>query len=127
MAEQQPFRGVGVSEDSTPFSAVNATAVAAGATAQSIKAAVAGKRYWITSCFGVNTTTGEDAILQLEDSDDTIYAVIAPADVDQVTAGGAVQYVFNPPIPIPVGVGIQVACIGDVGDSYMTVTGYVEN
>lgn len=113
----------------SPFSGCNATAVAAAATPQQIVAAAgASKSYYITKIIATNPTTAESAVLILQDEDDTALAVVVAANRDDATAGHpSGEYTFYPPIKTAANKALEVACIGDIGDSFMTIVGYVDD
>lgn len=111
----------------TPFTDFNATPVAAAATAQTIRAA--GGAGVVTNINGVtfsNVTAAEVAILQLEDEDDNILAGPFSVGDPAVSGKGSLTIIFPQPIKVTANKGIQVACIGDVGDSTALVFGYEE-
>jgi len=114
--------------DAVPFSSANATALAATATPKEVKAAVSGKRHFITEAIAVNITTGEDAVTLLQDEDDTVHAVLLPADAGTVgREGQAGKYTFDPPLVIASGKAIEIhnGAASDIGDVFCSVNGYV--
>lgn len=115
----------------TPFSSTNATALAVAATPQTVKAAVAGKRHWITELFAVNITTAEKAAVFLQDEDDVIACTFIPLSIDAAvlsTEQNAGKMTFNPPLVIASGKAIEIhAAAADVGDCFTTVNGFVED
>lgn len=113
-------RGAGVSQDSTPFTAVNATAVSLTATPQAIKAAVTGKKHWVTSAIFENITAGEVANLAIQDGS-TIKARYC------LTGVQSAQVIFDPPIAITSGAAINAYTAANTGDGFITICGYVEN
>ncbi len=117
----------GLPDVPTAFNACNATAVAASATPRTIIAAGgAGKSYYITQIIATNPTTGEKAVLVLQDEDDVKYAVVIAANRDEAAASPAAGvYEFYPPLKTPANKALEVGCIGEIGDSYMTISGYV--
>ena len=118
--------GVAVS----PFSAVNATALATTAAPQAVKAAVSGKRHFITELVGVNITTGEDAVTLLQDEDDVVAWVFVPADAGSVSKeSGAGKVIFRPALTIAAGKAIEIhnGAASDVGDVFCAVNGFVED
>ncbi len=112
----------------TPFTDFNATPVAAAATAQTIKAAPgAGIGIRINGVTFSNVTAAEVAILQLEDEDDNILAGPFSVGDPAVSGKGSHTIIFPQPIKLPANKALQVACIGDVGDSTALVYGYTES
>lgn len=118
-----------LSSTTSPFSGVNSTAVAAAATPQQIVAAAgSGKSYYITQIIATNPTTSEKAVLVLQDEDDVFFAVVAAANRDEAALSAeAGKYSFYPPIKTNANKALEVSCIGDIGDSYMTIVGYVDD
>lgn len=115
----------------TPFSAVNATALEVAATPQTVKAAVTGKRHFITELIGVNKTTAEKAMTFLQDEDDAISAVFFPASIDGAVLAGSEnqgKVIFRPALTIAAGKAIEIHVAGaDVGDVFTMVNGFVED
>lgn len=110
----------------TPFYAeVNGTAVAAAATPQTVLAAGgAGIRYYITEAIFWNITGADVAVLKLQDEDDAV--ITGPFAVGDPAAGEGYLHV-KPKSPFKqanVNKALEVACIGDVGDSYCQIWGY---
>ena len=118
--------GVAVS----PFSATNATALAVAATPQTVKAAVTGKRHFITELVGVNITTAEKASTFLQDEDDVIAWTFIPTNIDAALLAGAEnagKMVLRPALTIASGKAIEIhVAAADVGDVFCTVNGFVE-
>jgi hypothetical protein len=108
----------------TPFSAINGTLID-DTTKRAIKAAVAGKRHWITAAKAVNKTSAETPTVQLYDGTPTLLAALCPGDPDVSPGGDFVE--FNPPIEVAAGLKIDGAAVAAVGDCYVTIVGYVED
>lgn len=121
MADQMStsIRGAGVTTDAIPFTATNADAIAAAATPRAIKAAVTGKRHWVSSAVYSNITASEVAKLSVADGSTKKAKAV-------LNGPASIEVSFNPPIEITAGNAINGYCDDDVGDSYITVTGYVE-
>ncbi len=115
----------GLPEDAVPFSAMNATKIET-TTKQTIKAATAGKRMFVTQAVAANETTTEDQILKLRHGTTDI-AILHPADIaDAPTAGHGQMYTYDPPLVIPAGVDLDgIGLIAGVGDCYIAVNGYI--
>ncbi|MBW7990029.1 MAG: hypothetical protein FVQ84_08450 [Planctomycetes bacterium] len=114
----------------SPMSAVNSSAITT-TTGVAIKAAVAGKRHWITEAVAINEATTEDAVFAISDEDDNEYAIMAPVDADGVNNGGGAamgKYVFNPPLVIPAGKAIEgIGKVAVLGDVWCSINGFVED
>ncbi len=109
----------------TPFSATN-TADITTTTAVEIKAAVAGKRHWITGATCINKTDVETPFIGLQGDGDVLVDVFAPGD-PAIVAGGDTHY-YNPPLVIPSGEAIEgIALLAALGDCIIAVHGYVED
>ena len=116
-----------IPSDAIPFSAMNATAVALIATPQTIKAAVANKRHWITQSFGINLTSGDDAANVIQDEDDVVAIPLIPADAGSVSKeANAGKNTYDPPLVIASGKAIEAGALKDLGDVHIGVIGYQE-
>jgi len=106
----------------TPFAATTQSAIA-GTTPVAIKAAVTGKRHWITGCSVTNHTASEDSVVVLQD--DTGTPIVAAV----VQAKSLVTYnmSFDIPLEIAAGKAINGRAMAATGDSFCTVFGFVEN
>lgn len=111
----------------TQFSSGNTTAVAAAATPQTVRAAVTDKKKWITQACAINPTTGEDAILTIL-ADTTVLFRLPATNLAEAPAQPMAGLVvnFNPPLEVEAGAAIKVGCVGDVGDSWLSVNGFEE-
>jgi len=119
----------GVPADATPFHSGGAAAVNTGAAAITLKAAVTGKRHWITQWTVVNKTAGEYPVAELtEDPAGTpvIKAWAAPHSPGGAAGMGNITLMFNPPIEITAGKAIGYQLQSATGDCYATVYGFVE-
>jgi hypothetical protein len=119
----------GVPMDATPFHGGGAAAVNTGAAAIALKAAVTGKRHWITEWEVTNKTAGEYPICELtEDPAGTpvILAWLAPGAELAATAGTTRKLVFNPPIVVTASKAIGYQLQSATGDCYSVVRGFVE-
>ena len=112
-------KGAGVPESATAFAAVNGTKVSAAASPQAIKAAVTGKRHWITRAIFTNITTGEEANLSIADGSTKKCTYTLNGELSAAVT-------FDPPIEISSGAAINAYCEVDSGDSYISIQGYVE-
>lgn len=120
----------GVPADATPFSSGGAAAVNTGAAAISLKAAVTGKRHWITQWTVVNKTAGEYPVAELtEDPAGTpvIKAWAAPFAPGGAAGMGNITLNFDPPIEITAGKAIGYQLQSATGDCYSTIQGFVES
>lgn len=112
----------GVPDDAKPFVAVNATAITS-TTPVAIKAAVTGKRHWITGAFFSQPTAAEAGVLTLEDDSGT------PIVIAKVGFSGALQgptMFFEPPAEVAAGKAINGVGSAATGDAFITVMGFVE-
>lgn len=117
-------RGVAVKPFTTNQSSVNT-----GAAAISLKAAVSGKRHWITKAVFVNKTAGEYPVVELtEDHDGTPVKkdTLAPQDMGNSAAMGQVERNYDPPLEITAGKSIGFQLQSETGDVYGHVHGFVE-
>lgn len=116
----------GVPATATPFTAQSA--VNTGAAAVALKAAVSGKRHWITEIEIVNKTAGEYPVAELtEDYAGTpaILATLVPMPVSATSMGQIVQK-FSPPLVVTAGKSIGFQLQSTTGDCYARIGGYVE-
>jgi len=125
-AVEQVAIGVGAPADATAFCSTNASAVAAEATPQQVVAKPgAGTAIYVQAVLFSNVTAADVAILKLQDEDDNaIMAQVAVGD-PAVSGKGTWFQKFPTPIKLTDAKALEVACVGDVGDSYATVWGYV--
>ena len=113
----------GLPEDAVPFSAVNAVDITT-TTKQTIKAAVAGKRMFLTQANCYNKTTTEDQILMLRHGTTDI-AILHPVDVAEGSASRGDKQTFDPPLVIPTSTDLDgIGVIAAVGDCVIAVNGY---
>ena len=115
----------GIPATATRLQDANATPVALAATPQVIIAAGgAGIAHYIRSAIFANVTAAEVAVLQLEDEDGNLLA--GPFSVgDPAVAGkGFLVVDFKQPIKVTDNKGVNVACVGDIGDSTAQILGY---
>jgi hypothetical protein len=111
----------GLPEDAVPFAAVNATDITT-TTKQTIKAAVGGKRMFITQANATNITAAEVQILALRHGT-TDVALLIPSDGSDANPSQVIR--FDPPIVIPKGVDLDgIGLIAAVGDCRIAVCGY---
>lgn len=108
-----------------PFSAINSTDVD-GTTARTVKAAVTGKRLWISGIRATNKTAGENPVVLIKDTDGTpkLLAVLQPGALADVGAGDHQDY--DPPLEVGSGLGITAEATSAVGDTLVHITGWVE-
>ncbi len=108
----------------------NATKVDASATPQVINAAPgAGFRHVIKKVIFMNPTSADDAVLQLQDTTAGTPVILAgPFFVgDPATAHeGHLEVEFNPPIRNTENKDLDVACVGEIGDCFAHVQGWIE-
>lgn len=122
---QDSLRGVDTSD--LPANAVKffacTQAQVTTTTAVAVKAAVTGKRHWITMVRVCNETPAEPTAIDIIDTTGTpivLCSIAAPALTDNE---------FVPPVPIPVGAGLAIQARGSLattGDVHVMVAGYVE-
>jgi hypothetical protein len=117
----------GIPTGATAFNSTNATAVAAEATPQALQAAPgANKRIMVKQAVFSAPTANEVAVLHLQDEDDNV--LFGPLIAGKTGAGlhwSPKTVKFNPPLRCPINKALEVGCTGDVGDSYVHVTGYI--
>lgn len=112
----------------TPFTGTG-SAVNTGAAAIVAKAAVTGKRHWVTHVQITNKTAGEYPVCELtEDALGTpvIKDTLIPMPVSSASMG-SVERFYNPPIEITAAKTIGYQHQSATGDTYITVQGYVED
>jgi hypothetical protein len=108
---------------STPFTAV--TTVITTTTAVEAKAAVTGKKHWITWAIVVNYHATEDTYINIQGSGDVVLASLAAPALDLGAGHGL--HVFNPPLEVPAGEAVEgIGGLVATGDCFLTVGGYVE-
>ena len=123
----------GVPQNARIISGCNQAAATTAATPVAVLAApvVATERYYITKAKYVNPTTNEIASAQIVTAvGAVVLATILAENLNTVVATPASQLpngemVFDPPIPVPVGEGVSVSPITTVGDSFLTLDGYI--
>jgi hypothetical protein len=111
------IKGAGVPQDAIPFLATNTTSCAAAATAQTIRAAVAGKRKWITRAYFTNTEASVGLINLTDGTTHKAKCVVNASTVEQV---------YDPPLAITAGALVAVDMDSDVGECWITIVGYEE-
>jgi hypothetical protein len=118
----------GIPPGTTALVTQNGTAVALAASPQTISAAPgAGMRHVVRKVIFTNLTDAEDAVLQLQDDTGTPIILAGPFFVgDPVTSEGHLEVEFDPPLPNTVNKKLNVACVGNVGDSHAHVQGWIE-
>lgn len=119
----------GIPPGTTALVDQNATKVDAAASPQVITAAPgAGYRHVIRKVIFMNPTSADDAVLVLQDTTGTPVILAGPFHVgDPAIAGeGTLEIVFDPPIRNTENKDLDVACVGNVGDSFAHVQGWVE-
>jgi hypothetical protein len=119
----------GVPFDATPFRSGGTSAVNTGAAAISLKAAVTGKRHWVTEVSITNKTAGEYPVAELtEDPLGTpvVLCRLVPHSPGGAAGMGYIQRTFNPPIEITAGKAIGYGLQTATGDCYADVAGFVE-
>lgn len=112
----------------TPFSS-GAAAVNTGAAPITLKAAVTGKRHWVTKCVIVNKTAGEYPVAELtQDPAGTpvIKDTLVPMPVSAASMG-QVERIYDPPLEFASGTAIGYQLQSATGDCYCTITGWVES
>jgi hypothetical protein len=114
----------GLPDDAVPFAAVNATDITT-TTKQTIKAATAGKRLFVTQAHAYNKTTTEDTILALRHGT-TDVAILHPTDIALNIQISDAPVVFDPPIVIPANTDLDgISVIANKGDCVIFVNGYI--
>lgn len=120
----------GIPPGTTAMIGQNAAAVAADNTPQELSAAPgAGYRQVVRKVIFTAPTSAQDAVLQLQDDTAVTPIILAgpflvgdPALAD----GGSLEMVFDPPIRNTENKALDVCCVGNVGDSFAHVQGWVE-
>lgn len=110
-----------------PFVSGGNAAVNTGAADVTLKAAVAGKKIWVTWWSVTNITAGEYPVAELKDDQGTPvkYAQMAP-NAAVATSKATQKMEFDPPIQIPAGQAVAYGLQTATGDCYSTVGGYVQ-
>lgn len=116
-----PGRAGVAPETATPFVATNQTLVD-GTTARTVKAAVTGKKHWITRITVLNVTAAENTVTNIQDTTGT------PIVLATLNAPSQVVSQFTPLSPIEVGAGLAInaAGVAATGDVRVTIEGFVE-
>jgi hypothetical protein len=115
-------RPPGVPATAVPFTSTNQTAITT-TTAVDIKAAVASKRHWITAIHATNSTASEQTAIVLKDN------AGSPKILGTIIAEAEKGASLNLKIPIEVASGLKItgeAQEATVGDTFVTIEGYVE-
>jgi hypothetical protein len=120
------FRFAGVPADATPFNAANGTDIS-DTTAQAIKAAVTGKRHWITRITLTNKTASETPIVVIQDDTGTPVVILTARLGGLAAADSQRDFVFDPPIEVASGKAINGKATTATGDVVATVGGFVES
>ena len=110
-----------VPDDAVPFHAMAAADVTT-TTAVPVKAAVAGKKLWITQAILTNIHATENQRIRLQDDAGT------PVQFGDLSAPAAKTkvYDFNPPLETTAGTDLDaIGIIATVGDVRVTVNGYI--
>lgn len=106
----------------SPFNGSNASAVTS-TTPVAVKAAVAGKKHYITRAQVTQPTPAEAGFLVLEDDTGTP-VVLARFGFNGVLG---LDCAFNPPLEVAAGKAINLRSSGSVGDAFINVQGYVQD
>lgn len=113
----------------TPFQSGGAAAVNTGAAAITLKAAVTGKRHWITRWTVTNKTAGEYPICELTSDPAGTPLILAWGTPLQpvATSMGFLSQVFDPPLLVAASKAIGYQLQSATGDCYSTIEGWVES
>lgn len=120
------LRFAGVPADAAPFNASVAADVT-DTTPVAVKAAVTGKRHWVTRASYTNKTASETPIVKLQDDTGT------PVVLDTVRLGGLAaadsqrEKTFDPPIEVAAGKAINAVATTATGDTIVSIGGFVES
>ena len=115
----------GIPSSATPFSGVST--VIASTTPVSIRAAVTGKRKWVTWIRAANPTPAEQTVIIFEDDTGTPVKFAILGINDPAIGGGGDRYQeLRPPVEIASGKAILARSHGALGDSFAAWGGFEE-
>lgn len=109
----------------TPFSGTSA--VITSTTPVAVRAAVAGKRKWVTQIMASNPTPAEQVVIIVEDDTGTPVKIASLMVNDPAVGGGGFRtVVLDPPVEVAAGKAINARAHASLGDSFVTVLGFEE-
>lgn len=115
----------GIPDSATPFSGVSA--VIAGTTPVAVRAAVTGKKKWVTKIVATNPTPAEQAVYIVEDDTGTPVKIACLMVNDPAIGGGGHrELVMDPPIEVAAGKAINARAHAALGDGFVCVMGFEE-
>lgn len=119
----------GIPPGCTPLVDQNAVVLELSGSPQVISASPgSGFRHVIRKAIFMNRTSAEDAVLQLQDTTGSPVILAGPFHVgDPAIAGeGHLEIEFDPPLRNTEATDLDLACVGNVGDNFVHVQGWIE-